>query len=111
MAMTINKIIEHIMETPSNTNPNVLKGMLENLTEGDNPDLSHITATADKILVGYESVDKEGQKVEGACAFNATLPDVSEVTTWADADVISEGNSAIVLVDGVWTLITGAVPK
>ena len=29
MAITVDKIIEHIMEIPSNSNPNVLKGMLE----------------------------------------------------------------------------------
>ena len=102
MAITVDKIIEHIIETPSNSNPNVLKGMLEQLQGGDNPDLSHITATADKILVGYESVDKKGQKVEGSCAFN----DVSGAT-YAAAGDIAKGKQALILVDNVWTLVTG----
>ena len=33
MAITVDKIIEHIMETPSNSNPNILKGMLEQLSQ------------------------------------------------------------------------------
>ena len=106
MAITVDKIIEHIMETPSNSNPNVLKGMLEQLQGGDNPDLSHITATADKILVGYESVDKKGQKVEGSCTFNATIPDVSGAT-YAAAGDIAKGKQALILVNNVWTLVTG----
>ena len=106
MAITVGKIIEHIMETPSNSNPNVLKGMLEQLQNGDNPDLSHITATADKILVGYESVDKEGQKVEGSCSFNATIPNVSGAT-YAAAEDITKDKQALILVDNIWTLVTG----
>lgn len=66
MAMTIQKILEYVRETPNNTNANVLVGMLRDLQEGDNPDLSHITAGAEQILKGFESVDKKGTKVEGA---------------------------------------------
>ena len=71
MAITVDKIIEHLIETPSNSNPNVLKGMLEQLQGGDNPDLSHITATADKFrrsaMRRREEARKraEEQKLEG----------------------------------------------
>ena len=64
--MTINKIIDYVLKTPGNTNPNVLRGMLKALQTGDNPDLSIITATAEDIKTGKVSVDVEGNKVEGS---------------------------------------------
>lgn len=72
--MTIKDILEYVMTTPWNSNPNVLKPMLASLQEGDNVDISFVDAAADKILVGYKGVDKNGNKVEGTCSFNAELP-------------------------------------
>lgn len=63
--MTIEDVIAYVLRTPENTNPNILRGMLEKLQSGDNPDLSGITATADKILKGYKGVDKNGNEVVG----------------------------------------------
>lgn len=36
--MTKEEIIKYVMDTPGNTNPNVLKGMLENINTGGNND-------------------------------------------------------------------------
>ena len=65
MAMTVEKVIEYILKTPENVNPNVLRGMLKQLQEGDNPDLSFVTATADKILTGYKGASTTGTEVDG----------------------------------------------
>ena len=66
MAMTEQHILDYVMNTPGNTNPAVLKGMLESLKEGDNPDLSFITAGAAQILSGYIGADKDANKVNGS---------------------------------------------
>lgn len=107
MATTKQEIMQYVMHTVENTNPNVLGPMLDSFQGSDNPDLSHITATADKILTGFKGVDTQGTEVVGTCAFNATIPDVSEVTDYATAADIATGKQALVLVDGVWTIITG----
>ena len=61
--MTIQDILDYISETPANSNINVLKTMVQQVAEADNPDLSGITAGADQILSGYKSVDKDGKEV------------------------------------------------
>lgn len=66
MAMTVEKVIEYVLKTPENVNPNVLRGMLKQLQEGDNPDLSFVTATADKILTGYKGASTTGTEVDGS---------------------------------------------
>jgi hypothetical protein len=63
--MTIEDIINYVLYTAGNTNPNILRGMLKKFQSGDNPDLSGITASADKILKGYKGVDRDGKEVVG----------------------------------------------
>lgn len=70
-------------------------------------DLSHITATASDILAGKQSINTLGEAVDGTCDYNATVPSIAENTTWIAQATLAEGVSALVLVDGVWTLITG----
>lgn len=98
--MTVNDIINYLLRTPENVNPNVLRGMLAELAAGDNPDLSFVTATADKILVGYDGASSTGTKVEGAY-----VPlDTSDAT--ATAEDIMSGKTAYVngvKIEGTYT--------
>ena len=63
--MTIEKVIDYVLTSPYNTNGNVLRCMLKELQEGDNPELDVITATAEDIVYGKVGVDKLGNKVVG----------------------------------------------
>lgn len=103
--MTIKEIIAHINKCECNDNANVLRTMLRELQESDNPDLSGITATAATILAGYKSVDTEGNEVVGLCPFNAELPNIPEGASFVSIDDIPDGKCAIVRVDGTWTLL------
>lgn len=84
--MTTEEIIAYVQKTPLNTNPNVLRGILTEFAAGDNPDLSFVTATADKILVGYDGASSTGTKVEGAY-----VPlDTSDATATANKILLNE---------------------
>ena len=98
--MDIEKIIEYVLRTPENTNPNILRGMLQALVASEQPDLSFVTATADKILVGYDGASSAGTKVEGAY----TPLDTSDAT--ATAEDIMSGKTAYVngvKIEGTYT--------
>lgn len=82
--MTIQDILDYISESPANSNINVLKTMVQQVAEADNPDLSGITAGADQILSGYKSVDKDGKAVTGSCAYNIEVP--AEAAAFTDED-------------------------
>ena len=63
MAITVDKIIEHIMETPSNSNPNVLKGMLEQLQSGDTiifDSVSRMSRNANEGFKDYKLLYEKG---------------------------------------------------
>lgn len=98
--MTVNDIIDYLLRTPENINPNILRGMLAELAASDNPDLSFVTATANKILVGYNGASSAGTKVEGAY-----VPlDTSDAT--ATAEDIVFGKTAYVngvKIEGTYT--------
>lgn len=82
--MTIQDILNYISESPANSNVNVLKTMIQQVAEADNPDLSGVTAGADQILSGYKSVDKDGKEVTGSCAYNIEVP--AEVAALTDKE-------------------------
>ena len=88
--MTIQDIINYVVNSPENSNPNVLLPMLESLMTSDNINLSGITATADKILNGYKSVDTAGKEVVG----NYIPLDTSDAT--ATAEDIAKDKTAYV---------------
>lgn len=99
--MTIKDVMDYIYETPHNTNPTILYQKMVELMGSDNPDLSVITAGADKILEGYVSVDQEGHPVNGECAYNAEVP--AEATPELDYGV-APGQYCLNFVDGAWIL-------
>ena len=82
--MTIQDILDYISESPANSNINVLKTMVQQVAEADNPDLSGITAGADQILSGYKSVDKDGKAVTGSCTYNIEIP--TEAAAFTDEE-------------------------
>lgn len=82
--MTIQDILNYISETPANSNINVLKTMVQQVAEADNPDLSGVTAGADQILSGYKSVDKDGKEVTGSCTYNIEVP--AEAAAFTDEE-------------------------
>ena len=51
----MDEIINYVMETPGNTNPNVLKGLLENYNEGGGSDSSEL------MVVKITSADIESE--------------------------------------------------
>ena len=82
--MTIQDILDYISNSPANSNVNVLKTMVQQVAEADNPDLSGITAGADQILSGYKSVDKDGKAVTGSCTYNIEIP--AEAAAFTDEE-------------------------
>ena len=82
--MTIQEILDYIAKTPENANVNVLKTMVQQVAEADNPDLSGITAGASQILSGYKSVDKDGKAVTGSCTYNIEVP--AEAAAFTDEE-------------------------
>ncbi len=114
MALTKQDVINYVMTTPGNTNPAVLNSLLDRLIASDNPDLSGITATADKILVGYQGVDTTGAEVDGTCDFDnklATTCAIEESQSYAEAaDVTVTGEGKVVFVyDAVGGTLTPVV--
>lgn len=82
--MTIQDILDYISNSPANSNVNVLKTMVQQVAEADNPDLSGITAGASQILSGYKSVDKDGKAVTGSCTYNIEIP--AEAAAFTDEE-------------------------
>ena len=101
--MTIADIIAYIMHTPENTNPAVLKSLLAQFADSSQPDLSFVTATADKILKGYDGASSSATKVEGTCDFNAELPAGAFEVDDSDWG-ITTGKSYIIKENGEWVL-------
>ena len=99
--MTIQDIMNYVLETPHNINPTILKQKLVELMGSDNPDLSIITATAEQILRDFVGVDKEGVRVDGACDFNTEVP----AKALEDIDYGTQpGQYFLSRVDGEWVL-------
>lgn len=116
MAITKQDVINYVMKTPGNTNPAVLNCLLTQLMASDNPDLSGITATADKILSGYQSVDTTGAEVDGTCDYDNKLAATCAIedgqTYAADTDVTVTGEGKVAFIYdsevGTLTPVVGA---
>lgn len=62
--MTKQDILNYVMNTPENTNPAVLSGMLDSFASSDNLDTSDATATAADIVQG-KTAYVNGIKITG----------------------------------------------
>lgn len=112
MAITKTDVLNYVMTTPDNTNRTILSQKLDALMNSDNPDLSGITATADKILAGYKGVDTKGDEVVGTCDYDnklATTCALEDGQTYAEAsDVTVTGAGKVVF---VYDSVTGTLSK
>lgn len=100
--MTVEEIIEYIVKTPYNSNPNVLRSMLDETI----PDLSGITAGKAQILKGYKGVDKDGKEVVGT--YEAPAEKYEEIK-FCDVVTIGDIQSETVIythLDGIFSLDT-----
>lgn len=88
--MTKQDIINHILKTPSNTNPAVLSGLLDDFGSSDNKQEVELSATENKVYTPEEG------KVYNKVTVNVPAPP-SDMTT---AEVILENNEALY----TWTI-------
>lgn len=88
--MTKQDVINHILKTPSNTNPAVLSGILDGFGSSDNKQEIELSATENKVYTPEEG------KVYNKVTVNVPAPP-SDLTT---AEVILENNEALY----TWTI-------
>ncbi len=72
--MTKQDIINHILKTPSNTNPAVLSGILDDFGSSDNKQEIELSATENKVYTPAEG------KVYNKVTVNVPVPELIELT-------------------------------
>lgn len=122
----MDEVINYVMETPGNTNPNVLRGMLENInTSGSTPFWVNFTvnarggtATSDKtieeiraaidsgLLVCAKAVSENTYHISTNIRFNDGFLEfdfVQNMTSNTISGRISYSNNAWSIAGGIWT--------
>ena len=103
--MTKDDILEYLGETPSNTNPAVISGMLDSFAEGDNKEEIELEATENKVYTPdkdkvYKKVTvnvpvSPGEMLDGV----ATILEHDSTYGENQFKVTQQGNDKFVIID------------